>query len=563
MCGRRFWGFALGVCLALSVGVTGSMAQQGNREEPGAGRNPRVSDGPIAPKLEGLSDLHFAVTTKSKEAQAFFDQGLRLHYAFNHAEARRAFQEAQRLDPKCAMAYWGEALVLGPNINRPMPEEDIPAAWTAIQQAASLKKGVKPIERDLIDALATRYAEDEWTERAELDAAFAEAMGALAKKYPKDGDVGTLQASSLMDTNPWNYWRKDGTPNPGTTEIMAALERVLAQHPNHIGAIHYYIHATEAHHPERSEAAADRLLTLAPGAGHLVHMPSHIYMRLGRYADAYESNRLAVLADEGYITQCRNQGIYPLSYYPHNIHFMAWALMMLGRSDEAIDAAYRVSGKTAHAPAGSDFGLFESFRAMPLYFLVRFGEWDDILEESEPEANLLFVRGMWHYARGLAYAAKGDLDAASVELAELEEIRSDEELEESFVGFADAATLLQIAGNVLNGELAAKAGKYNEAVNFLDEGVRLEDGLMYSEPPDWYYPVRHTLGAVLIEAGRYREAETVYWTDLKKNPENGWALYGLWQSLKAQGRDAEAADARARFEAAWADADVELKSSRF
>jgi tetratricopeptide (TPR) repeat protein len=538
-------------------------AQHGDREEPGAGPNPRVSSGPIAPKLEGLSDLHFPVTTDSDEAQFFFDQGLRLHYAFNHAEAQRSFQEAQRLDPDCAMAYWGEALVLGPNINRPMPEDDIPVVWAAMQKAVERKDGVTPIEADLIDALAKRYAPDASTPRADLDAAFADAMGALYEKYPDHPDIGTLAASSLMDKNPWNYWRKDGSPYPGTPELMAALEHVLENHPDHIGAIHYYIHATEAHHPRRSEAASDRLLTLAPGAGHLVHMPSHIYMRIGRYADAYDSNELAIKADEGYITQCRNQGIYPLSYYPHNIHFMGWAAVMLGKSEEAIAAARKTAGKTEHAPAGSDFGLFESFRAMPLYFMTRFGKWDDILNEPEPDAEMLYVRGIWHHARALALLAKGRLDDARAELSALDALRDDERLAEAMVGFADCKALLQIAGDVVRGELAAKTGDYEAAVTHLDRAVRFEESLMYNEPPDWYYPVRHTLGAVLLEAARFREAETVYWEDLKRNPENGWSLYGLWQALEAQGRAEEAADIWNRYQAAWSQADVKLQSSRF
>jgi tetratricopeptide (TPR) repeat protein len=461
------------------------------------------------------------------------------------------------------MAYWGWALVLGPNLNLPMHADVVPQAYEAIQKALARKNQVSEKERDYIEALARRYTDDPSAERVPLDEAYADAMRELHRKYPDDTDASTLYAAALMNLSPWDYWTKDGRPKKNTREILATLEAVQQRDPAHEGALHYYIHAVEAVDAKRGVAAADRLRGLTPGAGHLVHMPSHVYMQVGRYAEAFEANVLATKADEGYITQCRAQGIYPLNYYPHNIHFLTWAAIMQGRSKTAIEAARKVASRVPEDLHGDAWALYQSFLSMPLYTLVRFGKWDEILSEPRPPEQSRYWTGIWHYARGMAYARTGQIKKARKELAALRAISEDPSTPEVLVGFSNASTLLTIAGEVVAGELAAEAGHYDEALGHLERAVRLEDSLLYTEPPSWYYPVRHTLGAVLLEAGRPVEAEVVYWQDLEKNRDNGYALYGLWKSLEAQGRAEETAEVEERFRAAWAEADVELSYSRF
>ncbi len=525
--------------------------------------DPRTAREPIAPVLEGLGTHHHAVTTRSERAQMFFDQGLKLTYGFNHEEALRSFKEAARLDPDCAMAYWGWALVLGPNLNLPMKPEVAPQAWEALQLAIARKDRVSPKERDYIEALAVRYTKDPKADRAPLDRAFAGAMRTLHRNYPDDLDAATLFAASLMEAAPWNYWTRDGRPHAQTPEVLTTLEGVLARDGEHEGALHYYIHAVEPVDPMRGVKAADTLIGLAPGAGHLVHMPSHIWIQLGRYRESYEANVRAAQADEGYITQCRAQGIYPLGYYPHNVHFQAWAALMQGRRGAAVEAARKVRSKVPEDLRSNEWGLYETFLSMPLFALVRFGRWEQVLAEPRPPEKAPYWTGVWHYARGIAYAHTGRAGDARKELKALSRIADDSRSIETRIGFSNAGKLLAIAREVLAGELDAKAGQWDSAVRRLDRAVRLEDRLTYTEPPDWYYPVRHTLGAVLLEAGRPDEAEAVYWQDLKKNRENGYALFGLWKSLEAQGRAEDAAAAEQRFRAAWSDADVTLSSSRF
>jgi tetratricopeptide (TPR) repeat protein len=525
--------------------------------------DPRTATEPIAPVIEGLGRHHHPVTTRSERAQLFFDQGLKLTYGFNHQEALRSFKEAARLDPDCAMAYWGWALVLGPNLNLPMEPHVVPQAHEAIQLALARKDRVSAQERGYIEALARRYVDDPEADRAPLDAAYAGAMGALHRAWPEDTDAATLYAAALMEQSPWNYWTRDGAPRPETPEILQALESAMRRDPEHEGALHYYIHAVESIDAERGAPAADALRHLAPGAGHLVHMPSHIWMQLGRYADSYEVNARAARADEGYIAQCRAQGFYPLSYYPHNLHFMGWAATMQGRRAAALEAARRVAAKVPEDLHDNKWALYESFLAMPLCVMARFGMWQEILAEPLPREDLPLLRGAAHWARGLAHARSGRLDEARGELAALGAQAGSTRAAETPIGYATAARLLEIAGAMLAGEIEGKQGSWDAAVAHLDRAVRLEDGLQYNEPPDWFLPVRHVLGALLLEAGRPEEAEVVYWQDLREHRENGFALRGLWQSLKAQGRDEAAAGVEARFRAAWADADVELASSRF
>jgi tetratricopeptide (TPR) repeat protein len=463
--------------------------------------------GELAPRLQNLGTHVFPVTTKSKQARLFVNQGMNLAYGFNHAEAARAFKEAARLDPGCAMAYWGQALVLGPSINVAMTPDDEPKAYEAAQKALLLRDKVSVRERAYIDAVVKRYT-GKAADRTAADKAFADAMRDVTKRFPNDLDAAAIYAESLMDLRPWNYWTNDGTPYPETQEAEAIIKRVLDRNPNHPGALHYWIHLMEAHYPERAEGAADRLLPLMPGAGHMVHMPSHIYQRVGRYADAVAANRKAALADEDYIAQCRAQGIYPMAYYPHNVHFLWFAATMEGRSATAIESARKVASKVSD-DALKGLPLLAAFRVVPYYALTRFGKWDEMLKEPAPADNL-FLKGTWHYARGLAFAGKGQLPDAEIELAALRKIALDPTLKAPLFSQNTADTILAVAPEVLAGDIAAKRKDYEQAIAHLERGVRLEDSLVYTEPTEYHYPVRQALGSVLLEAGYAREAETVF-----------------------------------------------------
>lgn len=556
----RIMGIAVSVA---ALGVAASGQHHDKHDQRALSEDPRLAPGQLAPILEGLGDHHHAVTTSSDRAQLFFDQGLKLTYGFNHKEALRAFKEAARLDPDCAMAYWGWALVLGPNLNLPMMEDVVEQAYEAIQLAVSKASKVSEQEQDYIEALALRYSDDTKADRGNLDAAYAKVMAELYGKYPNDNDAGTLYAASLMNMSPWNYWTKDKQPRKNTVTFLSTLEEVIERDPSHEGALHYYIHAIEPVDPDRGEKIADALSGLAPGAGHLVHMPSHIWMQLGRYEDSFAANAKASLADEEYITQCNAQGIYPLGYYPHNVHFLAWAAIMQGNSSAAIEAARKVASKVPENREGNYWGLYQTFLSIPFYTLVRFGQWEAILQEPRPEKGLIYLKGIWHYARGMAYTHSGKIEAANAELAKVAGISNDPGYEQEKMGFSKARKLLTIARETLAGDLAAKEGNYEKALGHLGRAVRLEGSLTYNEPPDWYYPVRHSLGAALLEAGYPEEAEVVYWEDLRKYRENGYSLYGLWQSLQAQNRKEEADGIKERFQMAWKHADVELTSSRF
>jgi tetratricopeptide (TPR) repeat protein len=433
-----------------------------------------------------------------------------------------------------------------------------------IQKAIAHKKNASEKEKAYIDALANRYSGEEKPDRTALDLAYAGAMRELRDRYPDDLDIATLYAEAVMDLRPWNYWTRDMQPYPETAEVLKVLESVLARNPNHPGAIHLYIHSVELARPQFAEAAAERLWTLAPGAGHLVHMPSHIFRRIGRYADASRSNQDAIFADEDYITQCRAQGVYPLAYYPHNIHFLWDSATMEGRSHIAIEAA-RKSASRIPEGAWREVPLLHQFLVAPLFAYTRFGEWDFILNESRPPQDSPFWTGIWHYARGMAMTATGKLNEANQELDGLRSIAAQKSLDGFRVTFSrnGAKAILEIAVEVLAGELAAKHGDYEQAIARLHRAVLLEDNLIYNEPPDWHVPVRQSLGAVLLEAGRAPEAEAVYWQDLGLNRENGWSLFGLMQSLRAQGKEEQAVMIEKRFKKAWNQADVTLTASRF
>lgn len=526
--------------------------------------DPATATEPVAPVLDGLGDLHRSVSTRDPRSQEFFDQGLRLAYAFNHSEALRAFKEAARLDPDNAMAYWGWAYVLGPNLNLPMVPEVAGQAHAAAQKAMSLRARVSPVERALIEAMAQRYADPAPENRAALDRAFADAMRDVAAKYPLDPDAATIYADALMNLSPWNYWYADGTGNEHAEVIVDTLEGVLRRHPDHIGALHLHIHAVEAVDGRRAEVSADRLLKLAPAAGHLVHMPSHIYMRVGRYADAYDANVLANTADNRYVAQCQAQGIYPLFYHRHNQHFLTWAAMFQGRSRAAMDAGRLIAQGLEPAMIEGPFSeTFQHLMSQPLYVMVRFGRWDEALREPRPDEAYGFMTAVWHYARGMAYRHTGKLADARRELRALEQIGGSAQMKDKLVGFAPAPAVLEIAARILAAEIAAASGDRDEAIALLDTAMRIQDGFLYNEPPDWFFPVRHYLGAELLDAGRAGEAETVYWQDLARNPANGYALFGLQRALSAQGKEALAARAGEQFTAAWNAADVKLTSSRF
>lgn len=518
-----------------------------------------------APLLEGMGDFTHPVSTSEPLAQRYFDQGMVLAYGFNHAEAARSFQQAQILDPNCAMAYWGEAWVLGPNINAPMPPEAVAPAWKALQKALEKFGHASPRERDYILALAARYTAEPIGDRAPLDKAFADAMRTVAHKYPDDYDAQVIFAEAVMDTSPWHYWDDDGRPLEFTPEILTTLERVLARAPNHPQACHLYIHAVEKTHPEWAEACADRLDGLCPGAGHLVHMPSHIYIRLGRYADAVDVNEMAAEADTNYAAQCHAQGLYPVAYMQHNHHFIWFGACMQGRSVRAAEAACHMADHAdQQLMRQPSFEVVQHFWLIPLYSMLRFGEWEQILHESPPADDLKYPLGIWHYAQGMARLRRGDPAKAKEHLAELSRRAADEELSKVVIWENNTARqLVQIAEQVLAGEIAATEKNFDAAITHLQKAVAIEDSLVYEEPQSWYAPTRLTLGAILLEAGRAADAEHAFRGDLVKYPNNGWALFGLQQALAAQGRADQAAAVAAEFAEAWKHADVKLTSARF
>ncbi len=522
-----------------------------------------------APLLGNLGAHHHPISTKSELAQRYFDEGLILAYGFNHAEAIRSYQDALKVDPACAMCYWGIAYALGPNINAPMQDAAVPEAYAALGKARALAPSASQQERDYIQALAARYAPEPVADRSALDLAYAEAMQAVAQRYPDDLDAATLAAEAFMDLTPWKFWTKDGQPTAYTEKIVGLLESVMARNPEHPGANHFYIHAVEASRtPKRALPSADRLAQLAPGAGHLVHMPAHIYWRVGRYHDAVRTNEHAIHADESHFTvggtADRNaHSMYKLTYYPHNIHFLFAAAHSEGQSALAMQAARKLVSKIPDE-AYRQLPPLEDFRPMPLYALVRFGRWAEVLEEPRPPEDLQFSTAIWHWARGMAYVRLGQLDKAEIEHVRLAAIaQTDAMQQQDLASFPKAATILEIAANILGGELAGAYGYADTQISRLEAAVKIQDDLPYIEPPAWFFPVRQSLGAALLQAGRAAEAEAVYREDLRQYPRNGWSLYGLAESLRAQGKLPEAAQAQAQFEDAWKHADVTLTSSRF
>ena len=516
---------------------------------------------PLAPTLEGLGELHYAITTSSDAAQRFFDQGLRLVYAFNHAEAIRAFEEAARLDPEAPMPHWGKALALGRNLNDSMPRERELQALESLKQAQDRSDNASEREQALIGALVSRYSTDEDADRATMDAAWADAIAKVAEQFPDDPEPATLHAAAIMNTMPWDYWR-GGKPQPGTVEAKELLEQVIAAHPDHPGAHHYYIHLMEAREPHLAEPSADALGKLMPAAGHLVHMPAHIYIRVGRYDDAVTSNQRAIAADLDYIAQCNAQGLYPVAYYPHNIHFLWASATFGGRAELAIESADDLAGEVP-AELAPTLAFLQNYLATPLFARVRFGRWQEVLETPRPPAGQTFQTAMWHYAQGLALAAGGDPRGARRHLKALGKLRRSPELSKLRISFAQGSDLVRLTEHLLAGEIQAARGRLPRAIDEMRSAVALQDSFRYAEPPSFHYPVRQSLGAVLLEAGRATEAEAVYRRDLEHNPHNGWSLFGLAEALRAQERDEEANEAQQRFQEAWQSADVTLEASVF
>jgi tetratricopeptide (TPR) repeat protein len=508
----------------------------------------------------GMGHHHHAISTKSPEAQRFFDQGLTLVFAFNHEEAAQAFRRASELDPQSAMALWGVALALGPCINLDVDPPHEKSAYSAVQKALLLAPGATESERDYIQALAKRYSSDPNVDLRKLDVEYANAMRELAKHYPDDLDATTLYAESMMDLHPWRLWSLDGRPTEGTEEIVAALESVLQRDPNHLGANHYYIHATEAsRHPEWALASARRLETLAPAAGHLVHMPAHTYMRVGDYSAAAHSNAIAADADRVYLRESATTGsMYDMMYFSHNLHFLAASYSMGGDFTHAKQTADEL---VAHVgPMVHDVPMAEVYVPTPIFVLVRFHRWDEVLKLAPPNPSLAMTTAFWHFARGGAFAAKGEIALAEAERKILENARKETpaDLEFSFF-FNKAQSFLDLAESVLDARIAAAKSDHERAVRDWEKAVEIEDRLNYGEPPEWFYPVRESLGSALLLNGQAEQAEAVFRIDLKQYPRNPRSLFGLLRSLEAQKKSAGLEETRREFEAAWKNADVTLE----
>jgi tetratricopeptide (TPR) repeat protein len=511
--------------------------------------------------FSGMGSHHRTITTTSPKAQRYFDQGLTWAYAFNHDEAIRSFEEALQHDPRCAMCYWGIALCHGPHINNPVvPPDRAKAAWDAVQQASAATSGATPAERALIDALEHRYSPLPDQDRAALDRAYAENMQRVWTQFHDDPDVGTLYAEAMMDLRPWNLWTHEGEPQPGTPEILSTLERVLRIDPDHPGANHLYIHTVEASpHPELANASADRLRDMVPVSGHLIHMPSHIDVLTGRWELASEQNVRAIKADRKYRKISPKQDFYRV-YMAHNHHMLAFASMMQGQERTAVQAATELVEAVPEVFARQQPLLADPFMGARYDALKRFGKWEQLLAEPAPPDYLPITTAMWHFHRALAYAALGRVSEAEQEKAVFQSAAA-KIPPEAVMMLNPAKNILQIAEHMLNGEIAFRRGDIDASVSELRKGIEVEDNLLYMEPPEWIQPVRHTLGAILLDARRYEEAEKTYREDLKAWPGNGWSLYGLSRALAGQGKTQEAKQAEADFRQAWKHADIPIASS--
>ncbi len=533
---------------------------------------PQLSDadwyasGTPAPLFEGMDILHYPITTNNPDAQKFFNQGLLFSYGFNHAEAARSFYQAARIDSTCAMCYWGYAFVLGPNYNGGMEPDHYQRAYDAIQKAIKHSGSCTPKEQELIKAMASRYTKEAPDDRKSLDSAFMEAMKIVHHKFPEDVDIASIYAESLMDMHPWDLWEKNGAPRPWTLEIIKSIELAIKLNPKHPGGHHYYIHALEASpYPEKAIPSAKVFDDgLVRHAGHLVHMPSHIYINTGDYHLGSVANINALKEDSTYVTQCHAQGAYPLAYYPHNYHFLAACATLEGKSAWAIDAANKMAKHVNHkGMLIPDLATLQHYYTIPYFINVKFGKWKDILMSPAPDTSLLYPSAIRHYARGMAYLGLNEIDKAKLELDTLKYLANDDTLKVLTIwGINSLFTVVDIAQKVLEGEWLAATGKMDESIRLLNEAVVLEDQLNYNEPPDWFFSVRHNLGASLLKANKPDEAITIYLEDLQTFPKNGWALNGLAQAYKDAKQNDKAADAQAKFNEAWANADVKLNGSK-
>jgi len=520
---------------------------------------------PAAPAkiIKGLGDLRYPITTTSLKAQEFFEQGLRLVYGFNHWEAIQAFRTASDLDPECAMAYWGLALAFGPNLNDWNPQDRERLAAAAIRKAQSKIDKISQVEKDLIYALATRYDGYVHENRDSLNQAYAAAMIKLASKYQDDAEVQTLAADAIMNSMPWDYWQKDGSPRPATAQAQNILEVTLKKFPNHPGAHHLYIHLVEASPtPELALQSAEFLEEAMPAAGHIVHMPAHIYVRVGQYSRSIESNLKAVKADEQYLSYSNNQGMYRLMYYPHNVDFIAFSSYMEGRSNLGIQTALKLAYKGSFSKMSAP-GFSQYLTVEPMIAYTRFGKWNDILALPDPGNDILYAQVMWRFSRGMAFIRTGHDKEAKLELSKLDSLNQLDTLKTIYISFNPVSSSSQIASNMLRGEILMSEKKIDEAIKEFGNAVLVEDSLRYNEPPDWKIPARHFLGAALVDAGKFAEAEQVYLADLKVNRENGWSLTGLQKCFLKQGKKSEVTATAKRFGKAWKNADIAISSSRF
>ena len=519
--------------------------------QPGQQLPARAAEG-TPPLYKDLGSLHVPVSTSKASAQRYFDQGMRLTFAFNHAEAARAFRAAQRQDPGCAMCYWGEALVLGPNINAPMFPEAAAPAFAAAAQAVKLSAHATPAEQALITAVARRYAAAPPADRAPLDKAYADAMTDAARAFPNNDAIQVLFAESLMDLSPWNYWEAGGAaPKGRTAELVDALERVLERNPNHPGAIHYYIHAMEAStHPDKALPYARKLARQIPGAGHIVHMPSHIYYRLGLYKEALDSNVDAIAADERFFARSASDPVYKGAYYPHNIHFVMVSALMGGDGKTALEAAGKLD-KSLPPALLKDFSMMQPVKAAPYFSHVQFSDPDTLLALPDPGPDFVLVKAMWHYVRAVGFARKGDIAGSKNEVDAIGAIERSADFKPLTDWGVPAREIVQTARAVATGRLADAQRDLPAAIRAYQEAVSVQDSLPYMEPPYWYYPVRQSLGAALLRSGRLDEAEQVFRTSLARTPSNGWALSGLMAVYRERGDTAALAAARKRFATTW------------
>ena len=549
------------VCLSLLLGACSETARVDDPAAIAASENNWQQ-----PLFNGLGDVALPITTSSTVARNYFNQGLALAYAFNHAAADFAFTEATVHDPECAMCFWGSSLVLGPNVNADMTPDNAPRAFVLAKRAETLASNATGWEKALINALVQRYEPEEPEDRTELNERYASAMREVAAAYPGNTDIVALSAEAMMDMHPWDFWDANGEARPWTTEITDTLEWALQDNPKHIGAIHLYIHAMEqSNQPERAEPYADQLAALAPAAGHLVHMPAHIYMRVGRYHDATLNNMQATVADNNFIQACRsNSPIYLAGYIPHNWHFGWVTAAIEGWQSKAYELAAGTANQlTAELLRAPGMAVAQHYYSQPLFAKVRFSDWPAILVTPEPAADLPYARAIWHYARGAAYVGLNQLQQASNEFTALQTLSESPEIAElTFFNREGAPALTAIATKVLAAELAIANGDTESALLGLKQAVVLEDALPYSEPPEWFFPARHSLGVLQLQMGDAQAAEATYLEDLKIMPENGWALKGLTNALRAQGKTAAANAVDLRFQNAWKHAEISISSSR-